>query len=1020
MVKKSSPESVTDAAGAALRADLPAGSGSANADPADNIANVSGSDPSATLSGDDRFRSLIDSIDEAFCVIQMVFDPSGTAVDYLFLETNAVFEEQTGLINAQGRRIREMLPTIEQHWIDTYGKVALTGKPTRFENSSAVLNRWFSVYAFRDGGAESRRVAILFNDISARKRVERRTEFLTTLSRNLATADSEAAIVTLAVEAVGRELSADRCYFIECVEKKNLVVVSHNWLRGQSPTLEGRYNLFDLGGIEWWRKYSTANFAVEDVTTHPVTEGRVANYMSRGIRSYMVQPFRRQGATTVLLGVTDSVVRAWTDDDLRMLEDVTARVWPLVLRARVDRELRESEAFLQGVMGATADCINVLDLDGRIQWMSENGQRLMDIVDFGRVKDTYWPDFCAIEMMRREAWAAVHAARAGGIGRVRGCCLTFTGTPKWWDVIVTPIMGANGKPGQILSVARDVTGVREVEEALQRSQAAIEQHAQTLEARLEELRLAKAQSESSAASVAESAERFRLLSDVVSLQFWTATVSGEMDYANQQALEYLGTDLQRDVVGSAWLQFVHPDDLPAALSAWQVSISSGERYEVKFRLRSKMGEYRWFLVRADALRGGDGNIIRWFGSNTDIHELKHAQDAVERASRAKDDFLAALSHELRTPLTPVLMTASALADDQRLPAEVREQLGMMERNIELEARLIDDLLDLTTISNGKLQLRAARCDAHALIDLAVEIVRDEANAKNLPIERQYDADQPMLMADPARFQQVVWNLLRNSVKFTPPGGRIIIQTRKHRQQDGREWLCIDVTDTGIGIAANQLDQIFRPFEQGDRKGAHRFGGLGLGLAIARAVVDLHGGRITARSDGLDRGATFLVELPALSGEPPPESASAAPAKPTVRSNSISAGSTMVPMRLLLVEDDESSLLTLSRLLGRDGHQIVAVSNVTLALAAAEKQAFDLVISDIGLPDGTGVEMMEKLRTQHGLRGVALSGYGMEEDRARTRKAGFLAHLIKPIQIAELRRVIAALAPTTNGSGPDDG
>jgi CheY-like chemotaxis protein len=291
----------------------------------------------------------------------------------------------------------------------------------------------------------------------------------------------------------------------------------------------------------------------------------------------------------------------------------------------------------------------------------------------------------------------------------------------------------------------------------------------------------------------------------------------------------------------------------------------------------------------------------------------------------------------------------------------------------------------------------------------VEIVRDEANAKSIPIDRTYGADQAILMADPARFQQVVWNLLRNAVKFTPRGGKIGIVTRKHRHGDGTPWLCIEVTDTGIGIAPNRLDQIFRPFEQGDFKGAHRFGGLGLGLAIARAVVDLHGGKITASSEGADRGATFVVELPLLAEKVPPNPARSNQPVGTVGTTASATTQALVPMRLLLVEDDESSLLTLSRLLSRDGHKIVAVPSVALALAAAAKQPFDLVISDIGLPDGTGVEMMEKLRAQHGLCGIALSGYGMEEDVARTRKAGFLAHLIKPIHIAELRRVLASLS-----------
>ncbi len=420
------------------------------------------------------------------------------------------------------------------------------------------------------------------------------------------------------------------------------------------------------------------------------------------------------------------------------------------------------------------------------------------------------------------------------------------------------------------------------------------------------------------------------------------------------------------------------------------------------------------------IKNARGEVIGASKIARDITERKTGEEALhralaqaERASRAKDDFLAALSHELRTPLTPVLLSAVAMRDDERLPADLRAQLSMMERNIALEARLIDDLLDLTTISRGKLQLRPERCDTHALIGLAIEIVQAEANAKEITLARMLDAPHSGLVADPARFQQVIWNLLRNAVKFTARGGRISIRTSEEKTPGGARWLRIEVADSGIGIDAAQLEKIFAPFEQGGLTGDHRYGGLGLGLAIARSVVELHGGRISAHSEGADRGATFVVELPgaidAQSGSPasitPVVAGAAFPLQPLAAPSAPAAG-----LRLLLVEDHESTLRTLALLLRRDGHHVTAATTLAAAVAAAAAEQLDLVISDLGLPDGTGNELMEKLRSAHGLRGVALSGYGMEEDLARSRAAGFVAHLVKPIQIAELRRVIASLAP----------
>ena len=388
--------------------------------------------------------------------------------------------------------------------------------------------------------------------------------------------------------------------------------------------------------------------------------------------------------------------------------------------------------------------------------------------------------------------------------------------------------------------------------------------------------------------------------------------------------------------------------------------------------------------------------------------LKDRARELEQASRAKDNFLAALSHELRTPLTPVLMAAASLSEDERLPEEVRAQLGMIERNIGLEARLIDDLLDLTRIAKGKLPLRPQLCDSHSLISLAMEIVRDDAHEKGLVLEREFLAQNCGLMADPSRFQQVIWNLLRNAVKFTPKGGKITIRTRDESVPGEAARLRIEVADTGIGITQGAIERIFQPFEQA-HEGEHRFGGLGLGLSIARAIVDLHQGRISAESGGLDQGATFIVELPGATEAP------AGISNNGERRNGTSAPGaapeeigSVPPLHILLVEDHDATLQVLTRLLIRTGYRVTSVNTITAAQSEAEANRFDLVISDLGLPDGSGNELMEKLRDQHGLRGIALSGYGMEEDVDRSRKSGFQAHLIKPIEMNQLRRTILSV------------
>lgn len=536
-------------------------------------------------------------------------------------------------------------------------------------------------------------------------------------------------------------------------------------------------------------------------------------------------------------------------------------------------------------------------------------------------------------------------------------------------------------------IARDVTAMRSAQDTIR-----------TREQRLQSLDKLGGQT-----------REFALLAELVSLQVWTAQPNGDLDYANQECLDYFGAKSDAEVLGTAWTQFVHDDDLPSVTEQWRSSLATGNRLEVELRLRRSDGEYRWFSARARPIRDGAGSIARWFGSNTDVHDLKLAQREAERANRAKDAFLAALSHELRTPLTPVLMMASALRNDERLPGDAREQLAMMERNIALEARLIDDLLDLTRIARGQLHLRSELVDAHSLIGLAVEIVRDDARAKGISLERDLSAEQSGLVADPARFQQVIWNLLRNSVKFTPRGGQIAIRTSDEPGERGVGRLRIEVSDSGIGIDPAALEKIFLPFEQGEPSDDHRFGGVGLGLAIARAIVDLHGGTITAESAGRGRGSTFVVDLPGATQAPQgvtdePTFFFELPADDAPPTD-VATEQHPAPLRLLVVEDHASTLEVLSRLLQRAGHEVVAAGTLASALAAAKSGQFDVVISDLGLPDGTGNELMEILRARYRLRGIALSGYGMEDDVARSRQAGFAAHLTKPVDFRQLQRAL---------------
>ena len=378
------------------------------------------------------------------------------------------------------------------------------------------------------------------------------------------------------------------------------------------------------------------------------------------------------------------------------------------------------------------------------------------------------------------------------------------------------------------------------------------------------------------------------------------------------------------------------------------------------------------------------------------------EKTVVDASRAKDDFLAALSHELRTPLHPILLVASDGAANENFPGEARDSFRLIETNVRLEARLIDDLLDLTRIEHGKLGLEIQALNVHAMLNDAITTVRSDVAEHKLKLHVDLRAKSLEIRGDAGRLQQVIWNVIKNAVKFTPAGGDIWVSTSV---DDAQNEVVIEVRDNGIGMSPDELTRIFGAFIQGDhapRGRSHRFGGLGLGLAISQKLVLLHGGRIEARSEGKGRGATFTVCLP-LSIEQTNAPISVPPSRKDPASRPLSSAQN--GKRILLIEDHEQTRSSLSVLLKRRGYVVIGVGSVQAALDEAARAPFDVVVSDIGLPDGDGIELMKRLRELHGLRGIALTGYGMVEDRANSSDAGFFAHLTKPINVQLLEQTL---------------
>ncbi|MEA5448774.1 PAS domain S-box protein [Leptolyngbya sp. CCNP1308] len=550
-------------------------------------------------------------------------------------------------------------------------------------------------------------------------------------------------------------------------------------------------------------------------------------------------------------------------------------------------------------------------------------------------------------------------------------------TNSRWTLQPTPA----GEPDAVLEINSDVTEQKEVEAALRKSEL-----------------------------------HFRTLANSMPQMFWTALADGQLEYCNQRWYDYTGLTAAQSFA-EGWLTVLHPDDRDRCQTAWAEALHQGLPLSLEARPRRADGQYRWHLVRAFPLRGEGGEVLRWFGSSTDIHDQKTAlveRDralAQERVARAeaeaanhiKDEFLAMLSHELRTPLNPILGWISLLRS-RPLDEDTRARaLETIERNAKVQAELIEDLLDVSRILRGKLQLNIQSVALSTVVQAALETVQLSAQAKAIALHPEFDSTLGTVGGDPSRLQQIVWNLLSNAIKFTPRGGTVTVRLRQ-----AGNYAVIEVADTGQGISADFLPHVFERFRQADSSSTRSFGGLGLGLAIVRYLTEQHGGEVSVTSPGLGQGATFTVRLPL-------QAATALPNPALVPPGTINLTGRLA----LVVDDDRDSLHLLSALLKDYGMEVLTAESAAVGLHLIEQHHPDVLISDIGMPEQDGITLMQILRQRPAAAGgltpaIALTAYVDAQTRDRAIAAGFQRHLSKPLDVEQLGLALAELVCGSSG------
>jgi PAS domain S-box-containing protein len=498
-----------------------------------------------------------------------------------------------------------------------------------------------------------------------------------------------------------------------------------------------------------------------------------------------------------------------------------------------------------------------------------------------------------------------------------------------------------------------------------------------------------------AAVLAQNEARFRAVADNIPQLAWMTDASGAIVWYNRRWFEYTGTTFE-EMAGWGWTAVHHPDHLERVIAKFKSHLATGEAWEDIFPLRSSGGEFRWFLSRAFPIRDAQGQVLQWFGTNTDITEQRAAEEALREADRRKNEFIRMLSHELRNPLAPIRNSIQVLdLVDAGSPNALRAR-QVIRRQVDHLTRLVDDLLDVTRVTSGKMVLAKASHDLAAVVRAAVEDHRALFDSQGLRLEAALPDEPVEALVDAPRITQLLGNLLQNALKFTPAGGWVRVSMRA---EGGRAR--IEVHDSGVGIEPALLGRLFEPFVQGEHSLERSNGGLGLGLALARGVADLHGGTLQAHSDGINQGAQFILLLPvgAVAGRTQPPAPAASEPSPGPR-----------PLSVLVVDDNRDAGESMAVLVELLGHRAEVAYEGRDGVARILEKTPDVVFCDIGLPGMNGYELATRVRERASRPYlVAVSGYAQADDLERAAAAGFDQHIAKPATMEKLRSALDAAA-----------
>lgn len=886
---------------------------------------------------EERYRHLFNAMEEAFCVIELIFDAHGKPVDYVCLEANPFFEKQTGIHQAIGKRIRDIAPDQEPDAIEIYSQVLLTGEPIRFINESKPLNRWFDVHAFRLGGADSRKIAVIFHDITERKKAEK------------ALCDSE-----------------ERYYHLFNSIDEGYCIIEMIFDENEKPV--------DYLFIE-------VNAAFEKQCGMLNAPGKRMLEIAPGHEAHWFETYGKvvqTGESIRFIHKAKELNNCWFDLYAFQLGGRASRKVAVVFnnitqRINVEKALRESEERYRNLFNSIDEGFCMIEMiydeqqqpvdyrfleinptfEKQIGLQDAVGKRVLELIP---EIEPYWIETYAKVALTGEPIRLTHEVKA---------------LNAWIDVYACRVDGPHS--GKVAVIFNNISERKRAEEALRQSE-----------------------------------ERFRALFEGGPIAMYSCDTAGIIQEFNRGAVALWGREPERGVTDERFggaFKFYRPDGtfLPPAQTP-MAEVLNGEipaAYDQEIIIMRPDGSQINVIANTVPLKNNLGDItgvINCFSDITERSRLEHKTQeqaqALTELHRRKDEFLAMLSHELRNPLAPLANAAKLLGQQQNENPLQQQARTIIERQVGQLKHLVDDLLEVSRITTGRVQLRQQRVAVREIVEGAVE------TAQPLIVQRRHQltvslSPQPVwLYADAARLEQVVVNLLTNAAKYTEEGGYIWLTV----QPDG-ETVMLRVRDTGIGIDAGILPFVFDLFTQAERSIDRAQGGLGIGLCLVQRLVNLHGGTVSAHSV-LGQGSEFVVRLPVMPVSVPlPSSVPEAASLPEKY------------CRVLVVDDNVDLAQSQAMLLEVSGHEVWIAYDGPSSLEAVLTYRPEVVLLDIGLPGLNGFEVAKRIRQQPALKGivlVAMTGYGQETDRLRSQAAGFDHHLVKPADFDEVLKILASV------------